>query len=429
MGRSFMALHPMLANRVEAGIESSPPSETGIFATRGNPHEREFQLLTRSALWPRWPADRDSVRILAQEDIEWNVFLDMVELHRLSPIIFHNLAEYAKDVVPPTILLRLERETAAKGLAALQNLSEILRLQKLFSEAAIDLRILKGIPLAILAYGNPGLRESGDIDLLIEEGDIAAAHDLLGHEGYVRTEPDVEMTPRRFSYYVAHWKDFVYYQPTTGHSVELHWRLTRNRAMPGALPANPQSSSWIDSGSARIHCLSFDDLFLYLCVHGALDGWMRLKSLADIVSLCRNMPASELDRLVELANRAGVLPEVSAALLLANRVFGVNIVSSGMLPASNGTVKHILKFSWFAISSNDYRLRRDEISGQQWVGYELGLRTGGYYRWQVLQRVFFRTRVWSAINLPDSLFLLYPVISPFEWLLFHSPWMKERREN
>jgi hypothetical protein len=419
----------MLANRVEPGINPSPASETGIFAVRGNPHDREFQLLTRSALWPRWPEDRESVRVLAQGDIDWDVFLEMVELHRLTPIIFHNLTEYAKDVVPSAILLRLEKETAAKGLAALQNLSEILRLQKLFLEAAIDLRILKGIPLAIVAYGNPGLRESGDIDLLIKERDISAAHDLMLREGYVLEEPNSELTPRRFSYYVAHWKDFVYHHPTTGHSVELHWRLTRNRAMPGALPANPQSSSWINAGAARIHCLNFDDLFLYLCVHGALDGWMRLKSLADIVTICRDMPASELERLLALANRTGVLPEVSAALLLANEVFGVNIVSPGRLPASHATARRILKFSWFAISSNDYQLRREEITGQQWVRYELGLRTGLYYRWQVLQRVFFRTRVWSSINLPDSLFLLYPLLSPFEWVYFHSRGMKAKRES
>ena len=418
----------MLANRFASGIDQSPTA-TGPYAPSGNPHDLEFQLLTRSALWPRRPEDRQAVRTLAQENIDWNVFLDMVALHRLTPIIFHNLAEYVSDVVPPPILMRLERETTAKGLAALQNLSELLRLQKLLSEAAIDLRILKGIPLAILAYDNPGLRESGDIDLLIKEKDIAAAHDLLSRQGYVREEPHGELTPRRFAYYTAHWKDFVYFHPTTGHSVELHWRLTRNRAMSGALPANPESSSWINSGSAEIHCLSFDDLFLYLCVHGALDGWMRLKSLADIVSLCRDISASELERLVGLANRAGVLPEVSAALLLANRVFGVNIVSLGTLPASHGTVQHILKFSWFAISSNDYQLRREEITGQQWVRYELGLRSGLYYRWQVLQRIFFRTRVWSAVNLPDSLFLLYPFVSPFEWLFFHSARRKERREN
>lgn len=364
-----------------------------------------------------------------QQDIDWNVFLEMMELHRLTPIIFHNLRDYAKDVVPPEILLRLEKKTAAKGMASLQNLSELLRLQKLFSEAGIDLRILKGIPLAIVAYGDPGLRESGDIDLLIKEKDIAAAHDLLIRQGYVREEPHGELTPRRFAYYVAHWKDFVYYHPTTGHAVELHWRLHRNRAMPGTLPANANSSAWINSGSARIRCLDFDDLFLYLCVHGALDGWMRLKSLADIVSLCREMPASELERLIGLAKRDGVLPEVSAALLLANRVFGVNIAGEGMLPASDGTVEHILKFSWFAISSNDYQLLREDITGQQWIRYELGLRTGLYYRWQVWQRVFFRTRVWTAVDLPDSLFLLYPVISPFEWLFFHGGRRKERQES
>jgi hypothetical protein len=418
----------MLANRDESGTDQ-PPAETGFYASRRNPHDREFQLLTRSALWPRRPEDKDAVRTLAQQSIDWNVLLEMMELHRLTPIIFHNLRDYAKDVVPQEILLHLEKKTASRGMAALQNLSELLRLQKLFAEANIELRILKGIPLAIVAYGDLALRESGDIDLLIKEKDIAAAHDLLIRQGYVREEPHGELTPRRFAYYVAHWKDFVYYHPTTGHAVELHWRLHRNRAMPGALPANPESSSWINAGSASVHCLAFDDLFLYLCVHGALDGWMRLKALADIVSLCREMPENELQRLAELAKQAGVLPEVSAALLLANRVFGVNIVSKGMLPASNSTVEHILKFSWFAISSNDYQLQREDITGRQWVRYELGLRSGLKYRWQVWQRVFFRTRVWTAVDLPDSLFLLYPVISPFEWLLFHMARRKQRRES
>ena len=42
-------------------------------------------------------------------------------------------------------------------------------------------------------------------------------------------------------------------------------------------------------------------LLLYLCVHGALDGWLRLKWLADIAALLRTMDAQQLRSTAALA--------------------------------------------------------------------------------------------------------------------------------
>src|SRR5208337_1718753 len=123
-------------------------------------------------------------------------------------------------------------------------------------------RVLKGIPLAVLAYGDAGLRDTGDIDLLIDEKDIAAADALLQEAGYLRVDPEVELTPRRFAYYAAHWKDFVYHHRVSGDAVELHWRLTRNCAMPGSMLTRAESVSSVAVGSLRIPTLAFDDLFL-----------------------------------------------------------------------------------------------------------------------------------------------------------------------
>ena len=45
--------------------------------------------------------------------------------------------------------------------------AETVRLQRLFDEAGLPLLILKGASLAMLAYGNLGMRSAKDIDLLI----------------------------------------------------------------------------------------------------------------------------------------------------------------------------------------------------------------------------------------------------------------------
>lgn len=393
-------------------------------------HRDEFALLVASSLWPRRPSDHEVVRALAQKDLDWSVFEQMVLLHRLAPIVFHNLRDYAREYVPPPAMLALERHASNSGLAVFNVLREILRISDLFSKSAIPLRILKGIPLGIVAYGNAGLRNTGDIDLLIDEHHIAAADALLREAGYRRIEPlNVELTARRFDYYVSHWKDFVYEHADSGDSVELHWRLTRNRAMPGARLTREESISYVTLGSRQIPTLAFDDLFLYLCLHGALDGWMRLKALADIVALCREMKPAEIERLAKLAADFELLPEMSAAILLARRIFGVDIDRTGLLPASHPIVRRILHFSWHAISGEGFMMPRESISGQQWARYEMGLRRSLSYRWQIVQRLLFRPRVWSRFPLPDSLFLLYPLLSPIEWLFFHGSRLLSERGN
>lgn len=393
-------------------------------------HEDEFALLVASSLWPRRPVDRDIVRALAQKDLDWSVFEQMVLLHRLAPIVFHNLRDYAREYVPPPAMLALERHASNSGLAVFNVLREILRISDLYSKSSISLRILKGIPLGIVAYGDAGLRNTGDIDLLIDERDVATADALLQEAGYRRIEPlNVELTPRRFDYYVAHWKDFVYEHTDSGDSVELHWRLTRNRAMPGARLTRADSISCVTLGSRQIPTLAFDDLFLYLCLHGALDGWMRLKALADIVALCREMKPAEIERLAKLAAEFELLPEMSAAILLAKRVFSIDIDRTGLLPESHPVVHRILHFSWHAISGEGFMMPRENISGLQWARYEMGLRRSLSYRWQIVQRLLFRPRVWSRFPLPDSLFLLYPLLSPIEWLFFHGARLLSERGN
>ena len=50
--------------------------------------------------------------------------------------------------------------------------------------------------------------------------------------------------------------------------------------------------------------------------------------------------------------------------------------------------------------------------------FEIGLRRNFRYRMELLLRVLFRARMWETIPLPDFLFGIYPLLSPFEWVVF-----------
>jgi hypothetical protein len=52
------------------------------------------------------------------------------------------------------------------------------------------------------------------------------------------------------------------------------------------------------------------------------------------------------------------------------------------------------------------------------MAFEFGLRRNLRYRRELLLRVLYRARMWQTFPLPDILFGLYPLLSPFEWVIF-----------
>jgi hypothetical protein len=291
-------------------------------------------------------------------------------------------------------------------------------LHRLFREQQIDLRIFKGIPLAITAFGDPTLRDVGDIDLLVAEKDIFGAGEILRAEGYVRFEPRARLTARRLRSYIAHQKDFSYEHPRGGLVIDLHWRLFRNPFLPANAGLAEVGEDWVALGSERIPTLPAPTLLLYLCVHGALDGWLRLKWLADIAALLRAMTPEQLASTAKEAAEHQALPLFSAASILCQDLLG-NDLPAGCLSREDRRVAHILHFGKRLMTSNQFRPIRERIPSRQWFLNELRLHNSWRYRLDLVQRSLFRPRVWRKFDLPDRLFPLYALLSPLEWVSFH----------
>jgi hypothetical protein len=173
-------------------------------------------------------------------------------------------------------------------------------------------------------------------------------------------------------------------------------------------------------GSFQVRTLPPRENLLYLCVHGTLDGWLFLKSLVDVAALLRPMPSTDLAALASLAATYGVLPELSAAVILVRRYIAPEIDTRGaqLLSTSDPTVAHILRYAALGLERGNFLAGRNAISIASTLAFEFGLRNGLRYRRELLLRILFRARMWETIPLPDALFPLYPLLSPIEWLLF-----------
>ncbi len=387
----------------------------------GSVYSPEFDLVLACLRWPQETVDGERIRSLAQQPIRWPHLLEIVDHHKVVPLFSRNLATFAPGYMPDEQAAVLRANSVANAHTCLLRTAELVTLHRLFREQEIDHRIFKGIPLAIAAFQDPALRDAGDIDLLVAENDIFKAGEVLQGQGYARFEPQARLTPRRLRSYLAHQKDFSYEHPVTGTVIDLHWRLFRNSFLPANARIDEVSEDWVNLGSERIPTLPALPLLLYLCVHGALDGWLRLKWLADILALLHTMTGEQLNAAVAAAAAQQALPQFSAALLLCHDLLGYDPESLpvGCLGRNDRRVAHILRFGKQLLTSNEYRPIRERIGSRQWFLNEFRLHSSWRYRWNLIERSLFRPRMWCTLDLPDLLFPLYALLSPFESLGFH----------
>jgi len=113
----------------------------------------------------------------------------------------------------------------------------------------------------------------------------------------------------------------VWSRPEERLHVELHTRLADNRRLIPAIGIeSPRRQVEIAAGIA-LPTLAPDELFAYLCVHGASSLWFRLKWISDLAGLIDGLSAAEIDQLYARSQELGAGRAAGQALLLADRLF------------------------------------------------------------------------------------------------------------
>jgi hypothetical protein len=380
------------------------------------------------ARWPQTEPDRQLIANLCTHKLDWSHFLLLTRHHRLVPLVARNLQASVAEPRSPdleAIVDELRQLAAANAVQSLRTLAELRRIVQSLQSNGLSVRVLKGLPLSQSAFGDLSLRAAGDLDLLIDvdspqQDAILQADRILRSFGYRGLFDLHRLTPRQLTFYRAHWRDNAYNTPATDLEVDLHWALFRNRAMPGSdLCATPtRSLAHVRFGDLTVETLPPSEDLLYLCIHGTFDGWLYLKSLVDVAALVRTMSEPDLDSLASLAIAHGVLPELTAALILVRRYLAMDCWSARLLPPTDRTVAHILRYADRSLVEGDFLANRPEIPHRITMAFEFGLRRSLRYRCELLRRIVYRARMWQTFPLPDRLFALYPLLSPIEWALF-----------
>jgi hypothetical protein len=296
------------------------------------PYSPEFQLAAACAMWP--PTDRrtETIRVVATGPIDWCRFLRVARRHRVLGLTHDGLTR-ATPEVPPEIAREIRAHAATLVGEHLAMAAETLRLQRLLDEADLPVLFVKGASLAQLAFGNLGLSGGEDIDLLVPQEALAAATAVVEKAGYRRFDPPPGISAAQLRLLMPIRKDFGFAHQSTGWPIELHWRLFLNpHAMTeSSIMAASRVVPLADTVGLRT--LGEEDLFAYLCMHGALHSWNRLKWLADVNALLASTPQDGVERLVDAAEARGAGRAAAQALLLCRRLFGTPLPARLMAAA------------------------------------------------------------------------------------------------
>jgi hypothetical protein len=378
----------------------------------------EFRLAAACCIWPPSEHRNAAIRAAASGVADWNLFLRIVERQRIAGLANDGLRR-AEIAAPPAVTAQLGGEAADIARQSLLLASEALRLQAAFDAAAVPALFVKGTALAQLAYGTIAIKHAWDIDLLVNPTDVRRGCDVLKAAGFVRISPPPTLADERFFIWSEFARESVFQHNGRGTFVELHWRLSDNPTLLAHVSASSGTQAVTVSAGHVLRTLRDEDLFAYLCLHGAHHGWSRLKWLADLAAWLAPKSPVEVERLYRKAKADGVGRSAAQALLLCECLFDVPLPAglSAEMRRDRAT-RWLVSIALNAMAGADAsRQIDDRLLGDLQIRLSQFLLAPGVRHW--LRELHTQSIGWTDFqnfSLPRPLYFLYPVLRAPSWI-------------
>jgi hypothetical protein len=362
----------------------------------------ERDLLLACAAWDPGVAGRDRAHDCARRVNEWDAWLRLVRLHRLVPHAQRVLDD--DDATTPGLVLdELRSETRAIAARALARAGQLAELVRTLEAAEVRALAFKGPALSLAAYGEIGVRDSVDLDLVVRRGELERASAAIRAAGYASRHGMSAVQERTLQRAFGH---FSYTRAGAPAMVELHWRFAARR-YPWSLPPDDVlgRARAIEIGGERVTVPDPTDDVLLQAMHGARHQWERLEWL---VAFTRLLHRGGVDPplLIERARAYGSDRALRTALRLAR-----DLTATTLPPA----LEAIASDAATASRSDEVRrgIDRAIVAGAMPVTqpYAQNLRmmdgAGDRARYLALSVFAPTVREWEVARLPDFLMALY----------------------
>jgi len=366
------------------------------------PGRPEFQLLLDSATPP---GDGSPVWTGPADGLDWTRLLDRAVEQGMVPLVRRHLAAGGWTGVPDEVRVWLdERHEENRRRNRLLTI-ELLALLDRLAAAGIEALPFKGPIVAETCYGDLDARLFGDIDLLVDSGDVRAAMRVMTAAGY---DPLIPLSETQQAAFLRHRTEYPLQRPSRGGIVDLHWELFHRQFCFHLTPDRDRLRE-VRLAGQPVLTLGSEDQLLMLCAHATKHLWVRLEWIAAVAWLVARAPDVDWMHVRARARALGGQRMASLGLGLAAELLGAR---PG--PAFGGADPGTAALRAEVVG----RLRDGSPPPEDWWRFYLRARERRRDRVEFLARTAVTPTIgdWRMVDLPPALAGLHYALRPFRLL-------------
>ena len=305
-------------------------------------------------------ADNNSLQLFIQENkIDCKQFYHLCAAHRIRPVVYKVLDPF-KDIIKSENLLELRNYCIYFNAFALNNKRELTRILNLLKQNNILAKAFKGLDFAENIYGDIGLREFSDNDIIIQDSDITKLISFMINEGY--HSKDMEFYQKFPKQYTRDYKDLLFEKGNgvvRDFAFEFHFKTSRYFQ---GYPFTFQDLLGQHFMTELKNYTADHYLKLITLSNGLMDYYPNLRSVLDIAVIFKKQNSSEihdpvLNEFIEYSRLLSYslfnYPEISIDQTKKEKIKFCDQLIKNILELKDGKRISILKYMYYRIKNVD----------------------------------------------------------------------------
>jgi Uncharacterised nucleotidyltransferase len=244
----------------------------------------------------------------------------LAQSHGMFPLLIARLQDIHHFDEAAEIREELREQRRAQAALALALTAELFALQERFAKAKLEFIATKGPVLSQRCYGDPGMRQYSDLDLIVFDKDIACVAEVMVASGY---ESRISLQAIRAAKIPG---EYVFRRPDTNLLVEFHTERTFRYHPRGLRLENLFARQvHVELDGHTIPTLCPEDELTLICIHSAKHCWEQLSWVADVAGLVTRPPGINWDRALACSREVGAERMLRVGLRLASQMLGLTL--------------------------------------------------------------------------------------------------------
>ena len=358
------------------------------------------------------PERAERIVALVRQGINWDYLIRAAIHHGLLPLLHSHLSSTCPRDIPDAVFDQLKEHSQNNSRYNLLLTGELIKLQTLFQSHNIPIVPFKGPLLAACFYGSIGLRQFGDLDLLVRKQDVIKARELLISARYI---PRYNLAVTQQAMLIEGKCEEPFDRDDNESMVDLHWAVVPTRfAFAPDTVSMWERLEHVSLNGVEFLTVSPEDLVMLLCVHGAKHAWERLSWICDLAELIRARPGLNWEFIIKVASENCGERILFLGLFLVKDLLGASLPAEILQRARDDSLVKPLAEK---VYSNLFRR----------VGKQISVPERDLFYLQTMTRISDRAQLcldhirptpleWQLLPLPRALSFLYYLLRPMRWI-------------